>query len=151
VVRWLRAHREFPAGVAVEDLGTPGPGLPTWLAGYRAVILVDTALLDAPPGSLHLLDGEAVAGSGCRAGPHDVDLRAALDALALAGEAPRRVRVIATVPASTETGAPLSDPVRRAVPRAGRLVVEELARLGLRCPERVPPLPWSPDWDGTPP
>jgi len=148
VVRWLLAHWEFPAGVEVEDLGTPGLGISTWLAGRRAVVLVDTLSLDAPPGSVHRIGADALATAGPRTGPHEVDLRAALDALALADEAPEHLVVIGAVPVATETGDALSGPVREAIPRAGEMVLEELAALDLRPARRDPPLPFAADWTG---
>ncbi len=148
VIRWLLAHWAFPAGVTVEDLGTPGLGISTWLAGRRAVVLVDCVALDAPPGSVHRLEGAALQAPGPRTGPHEVDLRAALDALALAGEAPSHLAVIGTVPVSTGTGEALSGPVREAIPRAGKMVVEELVALGIRPRRLDPPLPFSADWTG---
>ena len=148
VVRWLLAHWEFPREVSVEDLGTPGLGISTWLAGRRAVVLVDTLSLDAPPGSVHRVEANALGAAGPRTGPHEVDLRTALDALALAGEAPGHLVVVGTVPVSTETGTALSGPVREAIPRAGEMVLAELAALGIRPVPRDPPLPYAADWPG---
>ena len=148
VVRWLEAHWVFPPGVDVEDLGTPGPGIGTFLAGREAVVLVDTIAADAPPGTVRRLSAEELAGAGPRTGPHEVDLRAALDALALAGEAPRHLAVVGVVPVSTGTGEALSGPVREAIPAAADLVLRELAGLGFTPARREPPLPFRADWLG---
>ncbi len=50
----IRTRYRPPDGVEVEDLGTPGLDLAPYLMDADAVVLVDTVLSDAPPGTLRL-------------------------------------------------------------------------------------------------
>jgi hydrogenase maturation protease len=72
--------------------------------------------------------------------PHEPGLREALFALEFRGGGPSRVTLVGVVPSDSATlSIGLSEPVRAAVPDALAETVRQLATLGVRARERVPP------------
>ncbi len=47
----MLAERELPASVELQEAGTPGWGLPSWLEGHSSVILVDAVQMGQAPGT----------------------------------------------------------------------------------------------------
>jgi hydrogenase maturation protease len=140
-IKVLEAQYEFPQGVEVLDLGTPGLDFTPYLADARMVIVLDTIKGDEPPGTLRLLrDGEIVAKPPpSRMSPHEPGLREALMATELADMNPEEILLIGVVPGSTEQGTRLTDPVRSSVQQVIETVVEELERLDSAPARRDPP------------
>ena len=64
VVRALEALYQFPAQVRLEDFGTPGLDLVAHVSGTEALILIDAANSEEPPG-LSLLSGGRSYSLGC--------------------------------------------------------------------------------------
>jgi hydrogenase maturation protease len=96
-----------------------------------AVILIDAAQRGEPPGTVYLIEADAVDMDRLSAEPPDVHSMNPLAALrlvrALGGE-PRRLYVVGCEPSVLETEElGLSEPVRAAVPGAAAMV-EELVR-----------------------
>jgi len=130
VVRELRERRSLPDGVEALDLGTPGLDLAEYLVGRERVILVDTVLLPEPPGSVWVLDEDALLASGPvpRATAHQPALAETLNRCRLAGAGPARLWLVGAVPRRLAPGTSLTPELRRAVPVACRRVLERLAR-----------------------
>lgn len=145
VVQTLLAGYEFPDGVSVEDLGTPGLDLVPYLADLDALVLVDTVRSEAPPGSLRLYRRAQILEHPppARLSPHDPGVKEALLATEFAGRGPREVLLVGAVPAGTAMGVHLSPAVREAVPLAVAEVLRELERLGRAARRR--PSPLAPD------
>ena len=138
VHRLERAWR-LPPEVHVADLGTPGLDLASYLVGHDAVLVLDTALGDAAPGTLHVHRKEALlAGPGLdhRVTGHEGDLREAIAIADLAGGAPREVVLIGVVPEDLGDGTGLSPAVAAALEPACARAAEELRRLGLALAPR---------------
>jgi hydrogenase maturation protease len=151
VIQVLLAEHEFPADVAVLDLGTPGLDLTPYITGLEALILVDTVRSEAPPGSLRLYRRDEILRHPPqpRLSPHDPALKEALLTAEFAGIGPREVLLIGVVPDRTGTGVGLSAPVGAAIRAAVDEVRRELERLGARSsPSREPLVPavW---WEAT--
>lgn len=144
VVARLVAGFEFPPGVAVVDVGTPGLDLTPYLAGLRAAVVVD-AVRGETPGEVRVIrKGELVTWSvPPRLSPHDPGLLECLMALELAGRAPADVTLVGVAPASVATGTALTPIVAAALPAAVQAVLDELRRLGV--PPRPRPQPTPPD------
>lgn len=89
-------------GVEVLDGGTLGLMLLPYLAGRRAVLVLDAVAQGGrEPGTVIVLgDGDVRRGHGVRATAHDVGLVDALSAAELAGCAPERVALVGIVPES---------------------------------------------------
>lgn len=145
----LEAEHELPDEVERLDLGTPGPDLADWLAGYEAVIFLDAARLpDVPPGSVRQFSRQEIARmpAGPRTSPHDPGVGEALLKAELVGEAPREAILVGVVPARVELSTELSAEVSVALPQAVSVVVEALEALGVRAPRRAEPLPTRSFW-----
>ncbi|WP_322747997.1 MULTISPECIES: HyaD/HybD family hydrogenase maturation endopeptidase [unclassified Frankia] len=89
-------------GVEVLDGGTLGLMLMPYLAGRRAVLVLDAvSSAQGRPGDVIVIgDGDVRRGHGVRATAHDVGLVDALSAAELAGCAPRHVALVGIVPES---------------------------------------------------
>jgi hydrogenase maturation protease len=138
VVRVLEALYDFPAGVEIIDVGTPGLDLTPYLLKADAVIFVDTVTSSGAPGETRVYDRDEILRypPQARTGPHDPALKEALLTVAAAGEGPSIVTLIGVIPEWIATGVTLSPAVSRAVTPVVALVLAELARLGAR------PIPW---------
>jgi hydrogenase maturation protease len=149
VVQTLLAEYDFPEGVSVEDLGTPGLDLMPYLTDLEALVLVDTVRAPAPPGTVRVYrrDDLLKHPPQARLSPHDPGVKEALLTAEFAGRGPREVLLVGAVPADTAMGVHLSQRLREAVPRAIAEVVGELERLGLpatrRASPRVPDMWWE--------
>ena len=146
----LLAGYEFPAGVHVEDLGTPGNDLHPQLAEREHIILVDVVKADGEPGEVKLYRRDAILGHapGIRTGSHDPGLKEALLALQFAGEEPALL-LVGVVPGEIEHAKGLTEPVRAALPAVEAAVITELVRLGVaptaREPRKAPDVWWEHD------
>jgi hydrogenase maturation protease len=152
VVQALLAGHEFPDGVAVQDLGTPGLDLLPYLTDLEALVLVDTVRADAAPGSLRLYRRDDLLRHAPppRLSPHDPGVKEALLTADFEGRGPREVLLVGAVPAQTAMGVRLSPTLRDAVPLAAAEVLRELERLG--CPASPRAAPRQPDiwWEAEP-
>jgi hydrogenase maturation protease len=149
VIKALEAQFEFPEGVEVLDVGTPGLDFTPYLADARMVIVLDTVKGEQPPGTLRLLrDGEIVAKPPpSRMSPHEPGLREALMATELAEMSPEEILLIGVIPESTEQGTKLTEAVKSAVPSVVDTVVAELERLGRIPIRRDPPAELDVWWE----
>jgi len=140
-IKVLEAQYEFPEGVEVIDVGTPGLDFTPYLAGTRAAIVLDTVSGEDPAGTLRLLrDGEIVAKPPpSRMTPHEPGLREALMATELSDSSPEEILLVGVVPETTGQGTRLTEVVKAAVPKVVAMVVEELERLGQPAVPRDPP------------
>jgi hydrogenase maturation protease len=100
------AKRSHPDGVKVVDFGIRGIDLTyALLDGYDAVILIDTAQLGAPPGTVRIVVPEVdlrepLAPEGLLIEPHDLDLAKVLRLAAALGDSCRRILLVACEPAT---------------------------------------------------
>ncbi len=153
VIAHLCAGYEFPPGVIVEDLGTPGLDLHPHLAGHDVLILVDVVKSQGEPGELRLYRKDEILkhAIGPRVSPHDPGVKEALLGLQFAGEDPAEVLLVGVIPAvvsDLEVG--LSAAVRSAIGAAEAAVLAELDRLGLAAVPRRPPLEPNIWWENPP-
>jgi hydrogenase maturation protease len=152
VLRRLEARYEFPPGVLLIELGTPGLDLHPHLDGLEAAIIVDAVRSDGEPGELRLYRRDEILrhAPAARIGPHDPGLKEALLGLEFAGRAPREVLLVGLIPADTGYGIGLTPAVAGALEGAEAAVLDELRRLGL--PARESPAPAEPDlwWEHDP-
>ena len=152
VVQTLLAEYDFPEGVAVEDLGTPGLDLTPWVTDLEALVLVDTVRGDAVPGTVRLYRRDELLKHApqARLSPHDPGVKEALLTAEFAGRGSREVLLVGAVPETTAMGVRLSPALRAAVQVAAAEVLRELERLG--CPATPRSAPSPPDiWWARPP
>ena len=140
-IKVLESRYEFPDGVEVIDLGTPGMDLTPYLADARMVIVIDTVRGHEAPGTLRLLrDREIVAAPPPdRMSPHEPGLREALMATEFSDCSPEEILFVGVIPESTEQGTSLTKPLMDAVPHVVAAVVAELERLQSPAVLRDPP------------
>lgn len=134
VARQIAARYAMPDGVEVLDVGTPGSDLGPHIAGLDALIVIDSVKSSSPAGTVRCYRRDELMARGPtpRTNPHQPSLVDTLYFLELQNLAPPEVLLIGAVPDRYDTGAPLSTPLRLAVPQAMDLVVRELERLGCR-------------------
>jgi hydrogenase maturation protease len=149
IIEALLAGWEFPEGVSVVDVGTPGLDLTPYLAEADSVILVDTVQSDATPGTVRVYSRETLfrMSPRPRMSPHDPGLTEALMALSLAGSAPGDVTLVGIVPGNVGIGVGLSGAARAAVPLAVAEVVARLTTLGYRPVPRPGAATATPWWE----
>ena len=140
-IKVLEAQYEFPEGVEVIDVGTPGLDFTPYLAGAKAVIVLDTVSGKKPAGTLRLLRNQEVVATPplSRMTPHEPGLREALMATELSDSSPEEILLVGVVPETTGQGTRLTEVVKAAVPKVVARVVEELERLGRPAVPRDPP------------
>jgi hydrogenase maturation protease len=144
------AKRPLPDGVRVVDFGIRGIDLTyALLEGYDAVILIDTAQLGAPPGTVRIVVPELqlrepLAPESLLIQPHDLDPAKVLRLAATLGDCCRRILLVACEPATfgnEDAGAMgLSPAVAAAVDEAIAVVeklIGEMLELGQYHPDRT--------------
>lgn len=129
VIAALR-DQQLPAGVTLQEGGTPGLELVLMMQGYRRVIVVDAADMDQPPGTCLTFTPEQV-----RLQSRDMHLRGTLhyaglaEALSLGdvlGLLPPEIIIIGVQPLSLEWQIGLSEPITAALPDAVAAVMDAL-------------------------
>jgi hydrogenase maturation protease len=105
------AKRCLPGGVRVVDFGIRGIDLTyALLDGYDLVILIDTARLGAPPGTVRIVAPELqlrepLAPEGLHIEPHDLDPAKVLRLAAILGNSCRHILLVACEPETFGDGA----------------------------------------------
>ncbi|MBP1686105.1 MAG: peptidase hydrogen uptake protein [Deltaproteobacteria bacterium] len=148
VLALLHSRWEFSTDVTLVDVGTPGLDLVTYLQGREAVILVDAVGATGRPGELRRYRNEELTRMPAkpRVSPHDPAVQETLLIAQFAGDGPRHVLLIGTIPLSLEQGAGLSAPIHDAASTAAAMVVDELATLGAAPALRPEPVDVDPWW-----
>ena len=147
VVAHLSSGHVLPPEVTLEDLGTPSLDLPSYLAGYDAVIFIDAVAAGAAPGTIRTYTREEIVAvpPGIRISPHEPTINDALIVLDFAGTAPRDVVLVGIVPETLDGGVALSAAVAAAVPRAAEVVEREVARrVTYALPAALDAVPFAP-------
>jgi hydrogenase maturation protease len=144
VVRELErkaAHDDaiLPRGTQLVDGGTLGMDLLPFIAGARAVLLVDAALLGGVPGDLAVVRGAALRAR--RGGPRAIRPAGIDDLLAAAGLAdllPEAISLVGVEPGEIATGLDLTTAVRAALPEAVAAAIGELWHLDRMASASMP-------------
>lgn len=149
VIEVLEASYSIPDTVAMLDLGTPGLDLVPYFNGVEALIVVDTVVSDAAPGTVKLYRRDQLLKHApqTRLSPHDPSLKEALLTAEFAGDAPAEFLLVGVVPEGTAMGIGLSGAARRALEPAAEAVVSELERLGHAVNARPKPLEVGVWWE----
>ncbi len=131
VIRALGGDAASADGVDYLDGGTLSFTLAGPIEEAEALIVVDAAELDAAPGTVRLLVGDAMDAfvSGHRKmSVHEVGLADLMAIAKLTGRWPARRALVAIQPKEVDWGEHLSPAVAAAVPEACRLVRAQLER-----------------------
>jgi len=110
-------------GVEYVDAGTLSFVLLPQIQSCDALLVLDAARLDQAPGSMRLLEGEAMDEflRTARCSVHEVGMRDLLDMARLTESLPARRAFLGIEPGETGWGEALSPQVEAAVPAAARL------------------------------
>jgi len=124
---------EQRAGEAVHadflDLGTPGLALLHAISGRRRVLLVDCAMMGAPPGTLRRFTPQDVrtATDGRPGSPHEPDVLAVLRLARELGDCPSEVVIFGIQPERVQAGIGLSEVLEARLDEYVAAVAAELA------------------------
>jgi hydrogenase maturation protease len=132
VIRRLELADDL-ADVVLIDGGTLSFTLAPAIADSPRLIVVDAAILNAPPGSVRVFEGEAMDQqlSGKGKSVHEVSLMDLMDMARLSGTLPQRRALVGIEPDEVDWGDTLSPAVDAAVP----LALAEIRRLLTRWDE----------------
>jgi len=135
VVEALPLAYRLPPEVEIIDGGTCGMEMLEDLENLDALILIDAIRGGKAPGTPIRLAGDAVpVFFKTKLSPHQIGLSDVLATLALVGKAPNYTTILGIQPVSLALGMALTPEVEARVPELMRMVVDELARLGLVAP-----------------
>jgi hydrogenase maturation protease len=136
-VERLRERFALPEAVDALDGGTLGLHLLPYLAGVRALLIVDALLAAGPPGTLARLEGEAIPRAlAHKVSMHQFGLAELLALAATEGALPERIVLWGMVPAAIEAGLELTPPVAAALDALVEHVAAELSGWGLAIAPR---------------
>ncbi|WP_313953739.1 HyaD/HybD family hydrogenase maturation endopeptidase [Accumulibacter sp.] len=122
----------LPPPVELIDGGTCGMEMLEDLENLDALIMVDAILAGKAPGTPIRLTGEAVpVFFRTKLSPHQIGLCDVLATLELLGKGPRYTAILGVQPLSLALGMELTREVENVMPALLRMVVDELAVLGL--------------------
>lgn len=122
----------LPAEVEIIDGGTCSMEMLEELEGLDALIMVDAIRSGRPPGTPIRLTGDAVpVFFSAKLSPHQIGLCDVLATLDLLGRAPKYTAIVGVQPASLALGMALGPEVESVMPIVLRMIVDELATLGL--------------------
>lgn len=130
VVHHLAEGGLVPPGVELLDGGTLSFTLAGPIADATGLIVVDAARLGATPGTVAVLEGEAMDRklSGACSSVHEVGLADLFDIARLTDSLPAHRCLVGIEPALIEWGSSLTPRVAEAVPLAASRVLEVIAR-----------------------
>jgi hydrogenase maturation protease len=126
VVRQLTDDATVPTALRPLDGGTMGFRLMARLVAADAVLLVDAAQLDAPAGTIRLIDRQSLfdhVRCGGRMSAHEAGLVDLLTLARLDGWSPTHLALLGIQPHLVDWGEQMSAPVARSLPRACRAAV----------------------------
>jgi len=125
--RLLASGRLDPEAQAIDG-GTMGLELLSLAAGARRLLVIDAIDLDAAPGELLRVDGEALAAMQGEGSAHSLGLGDLLLAMRMLGEQPEDVVVLGLQPDRVSLGTATSEAVEQALPMLVEAALEQLDR-----------------------
>jgi len=138
----LRRNYELPDRVRLVDGGTLGLDLLALVAASDRVLMIDAVRCDAQPGSIVVLEGDAVAPAVYeRLSPHQIGVGDLIAGAALCDRYPEDVVIVGVVPETTDLQFGCSPAVDAKLPALIERVIDELAARGFTVTPRSEPLP----------
>jgi hydrogenase maturation protease len=129
----LRGAYEFPEGVSLVELGTPGPEFGHILLDWDKLIVLDSVETQGEPGEVHVYNRAEILAKPApqRLSPHDPSLRDALLTAEFVGGGPEDVWLVGVIPARVEMGTELSSEIKAALPQVESAILDKLATWGI--------------------
>jgi len=124
----ILSQRELPAGVAVEEVGTPGIDLMNRFEGWQKVILVDAVQMGAKPGTWRRFSPQDVQliASGNVLSLHEPDLASVLELAQALNMLPDEIVIYGVEPQDLTFMAPLSSPVEAIINVIAEQILSEI-------------------------
>ncbi len=122
------SQRELPAGVAVEEVGTPGIDLMNRFEGWQKVILVDAVQMGAKPGTWRRFSPQDVRliANGNVLSLHEPDLASVLELAQALNMLPDEIVIYGVEPQDLTFMAPLSSPVEAIINVIAEQILSEI-------------------------
>jgi hydrogenase maturation protease len=138
IIRILQDRYDFPAEVTLQDLGTPGLALCSFITGYSHLIFVDTVHDTGAPGTVRKYDKSHLLTHPLqkRVSPHDPALNEALLIADMAGGGCGEAVLIGIIPERVEQTTELSASLRQAFTPAIEMILQELRQIGIEVHDR---------------
>lgn len=127
IVNRLAEEQAGTPGIEFMDGGTLSFMLANAIVTTDALIVVDTAALDAAPGTVQVFEGDAMdhfVSTGGKSSVHEVSLSDLLAVAALEGLLPVRRALVGIQPQDFDWGERPTEAVENAIPRACERVME---------------------------
>ncbi len=127
IVNRLAVEQAGTPGVEFMDGGTLSFTLANAIVSTDALIVVDTAALDAAPGTIQVFEGDAMdhfVSTGGKSSVHEVSLSDLLAVAALEGLLPARRALVGIQPQDFDWGERPTEAVENAIPKACETVME---------------------------
>lgn len=131
VIQYLEQKFSPLSGVEFMDGGTLSFTLAGPIAEADALIVVDTAALQAAPGTVRVFEGDAMdrfVGAGGKTSVHEVSLSDLLAITAIEGLLPQRRALVGIQPQNFDWGEWPTEAVAEAIPQAGNLILDLIRR-----------------------
>jgi hydrogenase maturation protease len=131
VVNALAARHADMQDVAFVDGGTLSFSLAGTIVDNDALIVVDTAALGAPPGTVRVFEGDAMdhfVSTGGKSSVHEVSLADLLAITLLEGKLPDRRALVGIQPQNFDWGDQPTEAVRQGMPLACEAVMQIVER-----------------------
>jgi hydrogenase maturation protease len=138
IISLLQDRYAFPENVALQDLGTPGLALCSFVTGYSHLIFVDTVHDAGAPGTIRRYDKTHLLTHPLqkRVSPHDPAFNEALLIADMAGGGCSEAVLIGIIPERVEQSTELTPAIRNALTSAIEAVLGELRQIGIEVHER---------------
>jgi hydrogenase maturation protease len=138
VIERLQQLYQFPAEVQLLDGGTLGLDLLSYVEAVDRLLIVDALELDAAPGSVARLEGDAVPATlSVKLSPHQVGVTDLLAAARLRDRCPAELVLWGAQPGAIEVGLELSPAVAAQVDVLADRALAELERWGIWFTRRL--------------
>ena len=131
IVNRLAREQRGQTDIEFMDGGTLSFTLANAIVATDALIVVDTAALDAPPGTIRVFEGDAMdqfISTGGKSSVHEVSLSDLLAVTALEGLLPARRALVGIQPQNFDWGEQPTEVVANAMPEACATVMEIATR-----------------------
>lgn len=117
-------------GLRALDGGTMGLTLMIEMEDSDAMVVVDSAYLNAAPGTIEVFEGAEMDHFLRTRGrnPHDIGLDDVMDGLRLRGAVPERRALVGIQPENLTVGEEMTPNVAAAVPRAADIIIDLVKR-----------------------
>ncbi len=125
-IQALTGDARVSPDAVLMDGGTQGLNLLPHISAFQRLLVIDALDVGEAPGTLVRLEGNALRNLPGKASVHQLGFADLLVALELLGELPEEIVLLGIQPLSTEWGTELTAPVREALQRLPKLVIEQL-------------------------